>query len=209
MSFLSDFLSPKQDSFMAHLRKQAEIDVRGLESLVAYMQDPTDENVKLLFDAEHEADEQRRILVDELNRTFVTPIDREDIHGLSRAVDDLIDYAYTTVEEMRVLEVEPDEHLRRMAGHLLEGAKEIHLALERLEQHPRLADEHARKAKREENKMEKTYRKAIAALFAGEKTPENIVCMMKKREVYRHLSNAADRCDEAANVISDIVVKMT
>ena len=57
--------------------------------------------------------------------------------------------------------------------------------------------------------MEKTYHCAIAELFSGPAEPVNIVRMLKTREVYRHLSNAADRADEAANVISNIVVKMT
>jgi hypothetical protein len=57
--------------------------------------------------------------------------------------------------------------------------------------------------------MEKVYRRAIAELFNGPAEPQNIVAMLKRREIYRHLSNAADRADQAANIISDIVVKMT
>jgi uncharacterized protein Yka (UPF0111/DUF47 family) len=57
--------------------------------------------------------------------------------------------------------------------------------------------------------VESVYREAIAALFQGTAEPERIVEMLKLREIYRHLSNAADRGDEAANIISDIVVKMT
>jgi uncharacterized protein Yka (UPF0111/DUF47 family) len=78
-----------------------------------------------------------------------------------------------------------------------------------MEEHPGVANEHARRAKHFENAMEKSYRAAIAELFAGPADPANIVLMLKTREVYRHLSNAADRADQAADVISNIVVKMT
>jgi len=209
MSWLSSFFKPKQDNFMRYLTQQAEIDVRGLEALLAYMRHPSLESAEQVNRAEGDADEVRRILVDDLNRTFVTPIDREDIYNLSRAVDDVIDYAYTTVDEMTMLGVQPDEYLQRMAELLVDATREIHLALQRLDDHPGVAQEHARRAKKVENETEKTYRKAVAELFSGPAEPGNIVCMLKKREIYRHLSNAADRADEAANVISNIVVKTT
>ena len=159
--------------------------------------------------AEKEADELRRILVDELNRTFVTPMDREDIFALSRAIDDILDYGDSTVEEMVILDVSPNEHLHRMASLLKDAATEIHLATLRLEDHPSVAYEHAMRAKALENRVETIYREALADLFEGPATCEHIIEMLKLRELYRHLSNSADRGDEAANVITDIVVKMT
>jgi hypothetical protein len=158
---------------------------------------------------EKEADEVRRILIDELNRTFVTPIDREDIHALSRAIDDVLDYAYATVGEMEILEVEPNDYLRRMVSLLGEAANEILLAMQRLDDHPHVANDHAVRAKALENRIERVYREGVADLFHQPQDVEHIVDMLKLREIYRHLSNAADRGDEAANVITDIVVKMT
>jgi uncharacterized protein Yka (UPF0111/DUF47 family) len=158
---------------------------------------------------EKEADEVRRILIDELNRTFVTPIDREDIFALSRAIDDVLDYAYTTIDEMEVLEVEPNDYLRRMTSLLGSAAHEILLAMQRLDDHPNVANDHAVRAKALENRMEQVYREAVADLFHQPQDVEHIVEMLKLREIYRHLSNSADRGDEAANIISDIVVKMT
>jgi uncharacterized protein Yka (UPF0111/DUF47 family) len=96
----------------------------------------------------------------------------------------------------------------RIAGLLRDAAKEIHLAAERLEKHPNVAAEHAQRAKALENRVEGVYREALADLFKGPEDVKHIVKMLKKREVYRHLSNAADRGDEAANIIADIVVKM-
>ena len=209
MSWFSDFFKPRQDNFMAYLIQQAELGVEGLEGLYDYMKTPTPENEMRVNRAEKQADEVRRMLIDDLNRTFVTPIDREDLFALSRAVDDLLDYAHSTVDEMTILRLQPNEHLVTMAQLLLEASRELYLSLQRLETHPNVANEHARQAKRFENQIEKAYRKAVAELFSGPADPNSIVNMLKMREVYRHLSNAADRADEAANVIADIVVKTT
>ena len=120
-----------------------------------------------------------------------------------------MDYAYSTVEEMRILDVEPNEYLRRMVSLLKDAAVEIHLAMLRLKGNPGVAAEHATRAKALENRVERVYREAIADLFSGPEDVHHITRMLKLREIYRHISNCADRGDEAANVIHDIVVKMT
>ena len=158
---------------------------------------------------EKEADEVRRILIDELNRTFVTPIDREDIHALSRSIDDIIDYAFSTVGEMSIFEVTPNDYLLRISTLLVDATREIYMGVVRLSDHPGVAEDHAVRAKALENRVEWVYREALAALFNMPKDVEHVVEMLKLREIYRHLSNAADQGDEAANVLSDIVVKMT
>jgi predicted phosphate transport protein (TIGR00153 family) len=205
---LRDLFRPRQDKFLHLLNEQSAKTLEGLEALMAYMKAHDEETARQVERAEKEADEIRRILIDELNRTFVTPIDREDIFNLSRAIDDILDYAYTTVDEMQLLGVAPNEHLRRMVSLLRDAASEIDLAMKRLQRHPNVASEHAQRAKALENRVESVYREAIAALFKGPKDLEHVVEMLKLREVYRHLSNAADRGDEAANVIADVVVKM-
>ena len=206
---LKDFFKPRQDSFVRLLIEQAEWTVKGLDALVAYMADGNQASANEVRRCEKEADEVRRILINELNRTFVTPMDREDIFSLSRAVDDILDYAYSTVDEMAVLHVTPNSYLQRMVSLLRDAAEEVHLAMLRLKDHPGVATDHAQRAKALENRVESVYREAIGALFEGPADPEHIVEMLKLREIYRHLSNAADRGDEAANIINDIVVKMT
>src|SRR3990172_5450012 len=88
------------DRFIQRLLEQAEIVETGTEALVDYMSKPSKKNAARVRDFERSADEVRRILIDELNRTFVTPIDREDLFALSRVVDDVLDYAYSTTHEM-------------------------------------------------------------------------------------------------------------
>jgi predicted phosphate transport protein (TIGR00153 family) len=209
MSWLTSFFKPRQDNFMKLLIEQADYAVKGLGALMTYASNGDTASADAVRQYEKEADEVRRILVDELNRTFVTPMDREDISALSRAIDDILDYAYSTVGEMQVLHVTPTLHLQRMVSLLCEAAGEVHMAMLRLKDHPGVATDHAQRAKALENRVEGVYREAIAALFEGPAEPEHIVEMLKLREIYRHLSNAADRGDEAANIISDVVVKMT
>ena len=209
MSWLKRFLKPRPNRFIELLIQQADYTVQGMEALLEYLANPSEGHAQEVTRLEKEADEVRRILIDELNRTFVTPIDREDIHALSRAIDDIIDYGYTTVGEMVILEVEPNSYLQRMASLLCDAAREIHLGVQRLTDHPGVAEDHAVRAKALENRVEYVYREAVAALFHQPQDLEHVVEMLKLREIYRHLSNAADRGDEAANVLSDIVVKMT
>ncbi len=144
-----------------------------------------------------------------MNRTFITPFDREDIFALSRTIDDVLDYAYSTVTEMEILKVKPTSFMHRIASILRDAAYELLQAVDRLEEHPGVANEHAQRAKALENRVEEVYREALADLFTGAEDIKHVMKMLKSREVYRHLSNAADRGDEAANVIADIVVKKT
>jgi predicted phosphate transport protein (TIGR00153 family) len=209
MGRIRNLFRPRQDRFLQLLIQQAEFAVDGSEMLLKYLNKPGDKFATRIRQLEKDADEIRRILVDELNRTFVTPMDREDIHALSRNLDDVVDYAYTTTEEMEILGIEPNDFLKRMASLLRDAAVELHLGMLRLDDHPGVANEHAQRAKALENRVERVYREAIADLFDQPEDIEHIMEILKLREVYRHLSNAADRGDEAANHLSDIVVKMT
>ena len=201
------FFKRREDVFHKLIQEQASITYSGLKLLVKYLETPAPEISEELTLKEKEADEVRRILIDELNRSFVTPFDREDIFALSRSIDDVIDYADSTVSEMEVLKVDPTPYMRRIASLLKDAAYEIFQAVHRLQKNPAVATEHAQRAKTLENRVESVYREAIADLFKGPEDVHHVVEMLKLREVYRHLSNAADRGDEAANIIADIVVK--
>lgn len=209
MSWLNDFFKPRQDNFLKLLIDQANYVVEGLDALTEYVKDGNSLAADRVHRSEKDADEVRRILIDELNRTFVTPMDREDIFALSRAIDDIIDYAHTTVDEMDLLHIKTNPHLQQMVSLLRDAAEEVRMAMVQLKKHPRVAADHAKRAKALENRVESIYREGIAALFNGPAEPKDIVEMLKLRELYRHLSNAADRGDAVADIIGDVVVKMT
>jgi predicted phosphate transport protein (TIGR00153 family) len=199
----------KQNVFLKLIHDQASLTLDGLEALKTFMITQNPAASALLSSKEKDADEARRILIDELNKTFITPFDREDIFLLSRTIDDVLDYAYSTVSEMEILKVEPTNYMQQMASILGDAAYELLMAVDRLEDHPGVANDHAQRAKALENRVEELYRSALADLFSGAEDIQHVIRMLKSREVYRHLSNAADRGDEAANVIADVIVKIT
>ncbi|MCJ7749157.1 MAG: DUF47 family protein [Desulfobacterales bacterium] len=202
---LKDRIFPKEKNFYKMLSDQVSRTLEGIEALGEFVENQNQKNANRVKEIEKEADELRRVLVEELHKTFVIPMDREDIYALSRAIDDIVDYANSTVDEMEIYEVVSDAHLREMVDILRKAALEISDAVKILEAYPTIAMEHAVKAKFYENTMEKAYHSALADLFKKTDT----IYMLKMREIYRHLSNAADRSDEAANIICSIVMKAT
>lgn len=199
----------RRNIFIHLIHEQASLTLEGMELLKAYVSQPDQLLADKLTLKEKEADEARRILIFELNKTFITPFDREDIFALSRAIDDVLDYAYSTMTEIIILKVEPTDFMVRICSLLRDATFELLRGVERLQDHPGVASEHAQRAKALENKVEDVYREALADMFSDTDDSKQLVKMLKLREVYRHLSNAADRGDEAANVLADIVVKTT
>lgn len=199
----------RRNVFINLIHEQTALTLEGMELLLAYISKPAEDLAKQITLKEKEADEARRILIFELNKTFITPFDREDIFALSRAIDDILDYGYSTMIEIDLLKVEPTNFMVRICSLLKDAAFELLKGVERLQDHPGVAADHAQRAKALENKVEDIYREALADMFTETDDTKQLVKMLKMREVYRHLSNAADRGDEAANVLADIVVKTT
>lgn len=208
LGFLNWF-AKREDIFIRLLRDQALQVQRATHSLYRFVSEHDPAAAEDVVKAEKEGDELRRILIDELNKTFVTPFDREDIYDLSLALDDILDYAYTTIEEIEILKVKPDTYLADMVLRLREAADELVLAMERLDRNPMVALDHARRTKHRENQVERIYREAVAELFNGPEDIHHVMQMLRIREVYRHVSNAADRADAAANILGSVIVKMT
>ena len=195
----------KRFDFYRLLLEQARMSEEGMKLLCDFVRAPSESIGNQVKEAEKEADELRRHLIEAINRTLVTPFDREDIFALSRSLDDMIDYANSTVEEMMLFQAPTNAHLVEMGVALFEGAREITAAVESLRHMPNGLQQHIIRAKKSENRMEHLYREALVELF---KVPD-VVTIIKMREIYRHLSNAADRGDEAADILSDILVKNT
>jgi len=202
---MSLFRKDKKTDFYQLLVDHAKTVYDAYKILVRGLESGNGEASERVYFLEREADDLRRILIDRLNRTLVTPFDREDIYALSRAVDEIIDAAQRTVEELNIFNVQPDDDLIAMAKVLEKGTLEIYDALKNMKQYPAVALEHAKRAKATENQIHHIYLKALAELFDNpEHTPGY---MLKMREIYRHLNRSADNCDEAANIISDIIIK--
>ena len=199
----------KENIFIGLLRQQAEKVQEGIQGLYLFVTENSEEGAATLERCEKEGDELRRILIDELHDTFITPFDREDIYQLSLYLDDVLDYAYTTMLEMQLLGITSDKYLTKMVMRVQEAADELLLAMERLDDNPKVALDHSRRTKHRENQVEGVYREAIADLFHGPEDIHHVMEMLRIREVYRHISNAADQADQAANVLGIVIMKMS
>lgn len=207
-AWIGQVLKRKPNQFIERLEQQAHFLVLGTEALQEYMKKPSKKNAKQVRAYEKEADEVRRILIDELNQTFVTPIDREDLFALSRAIDDVLDYTDSTTKEMFALDITPDDTLRSMADILHKCAQEILLAIQRLEEHPNVANIHVVRIKDAENSMETLYTDSLSAIFKKNISNLNeMMLVLKLREIYRHMYYAIRSAEEAGDIISHVVVK--
>lgn len=204
---LRRFFPHKPDQFLLRLREQSALVQCGTEALIQYVREPNKKNAARVRIYEKKADDVRRALIIELNHTFVTPIDREDLFALSRSIDDILDYAYATIYEVDVLNIRPNAYVQQMVEMLHVSAMEIHGAMEQLEHNPRDADRHALRARALENRMEALYTRALGDLFDTPGDLSAVVDMLKLREIYRHLFHAMQSIESAANRISDIVMK--
>lgn len=198
------FNSGKSDNFFTLLMEQARITREGVAALCEFCQDPTNEKGELVNEIEKKADKARGRLAQEITNKFVTPIDREDLFRLSGNIDDLVDYAWSTVKELRIYDIEPDENLLEMSKILLQMADGLLYAISNLEKHKDIASSEAFKVKKLENTMDMLYHESIAELFQS----DDFKKVLKYREVYRHLNHASDKGDMAADIINDITVKL-
>ena len=132
--FKKKAFSGNESRFFDLLTLQSAKTLEGLEALWNFAENGTKEKANIVRNIEREADELRRILIEELDKTFITPLDREDIYSLSRAIDDVVDYANTTVDEMEIYEVKGDEHIKEMVNILRKAAREINDAVKILKE---------------------------------------------------------------------------
>jgi uncharacterized protein Yka (UPF0111/DUF47 family) len=199
----------EEDKFITMLIGQAAKSVEGVHYLGRTLEQVNDDTIKAVHTLAEEASELRRLLIDELHKTFITPLDREDIFNLSHCFEDMVTYALTTVEEMNILKVDADDYIRQMMKLVCEEAEQLELAILRLAKNPRVALDHAREVRNLERRVERLYRTAIKDLFALATDPERLPDLFYRREVYRHISNMSDRADSAANVFGMVIMKLT
>lgn len=203
-------LVPRNEQFFDDFVRLAEEIRKGARSLKQMLSTdaPDMAHVDLIKETEHTCDGMTRSIIDRLNRTFVTPLDREDIYNLSESFEKMAIYACTTLEEMHLLRVAPDGTIRDMVGLIHEQAEELHEAMQRLSKNPRVASDHANRIHDKEREVERLYRAGIRDLFAGASDPAALPGILYRREVYRHISNMADRAVSAANVLGMVVMKI-
>jgi uncharacterized protein Yka (UPF0111/DUF47 family) len=200
-----DRVFPKVPDFFSMLTEQANKVTHTVDLLVEYMERGDPMIADELKQNVHEADLIKVRNLHELNDAFSTPIDREDIYRAIIALDDIVMYCKTTVHEMDVLEVKPDEFMRDISHCIKEGVDTLAKGFAKLGTNPAEAAHNANQARQSDRHAEKLYRKALPILFDG----TDYINMFKRREIYRHLTNAAQHMALCANRLHDIVVKIS
>jgi len=196
---------PKTPNFFKLLTEQCQQVSHSVDDLVEFMKTGNEELGKQIKQDEHEADLIKIRNIHILNEAFSTPIDREDIYRAIADLDRIVTYCKTTVSEMSVLEVTPDHFDLAMAQLLKEGVDALVAGFGKLGVDPLTAADDADTARKAQRRVEKLYRIALAKLFKG----DDYINMFKRREIYRHLSNAAHNMAHCANTLHDIVVKIS
>ena len=157
-------------------------------------------------DLEHEGDRITHDLYTLLDKTFVTPLDREDISNLTGDVDEILDYIDGTAERFVLFKIkEPTSYMLELAKVLLSSSQEVHLLMTRLRGFKNSADliDHCRNISKYEHEADTIYRTAIAELFET----NNPIEIIKLKEIYETLEGALDRCADVADVFEDIALK--
>lgn len=205
LAMILDRVFPKMPDFFHMLTEQNIKVAHTVNLLVEYMERGDPAIAEALKLDVHEADMLKVRNLHELNEAFSTPIDREDIYRAIMSLDDIVMYCKTTVHEMDVLEVAPDDFMRNISLHIKEGVDALANGYAKLGTTPATAALDADAARKAERHAEKLYRIALPDLFEG----TDYINMFKRREIYRHLTNAAEHMAQCANTLHDIVVKIS
>ena len=162
------------------------------------------QHVAAIKELEHEADHLTHDVIDRIDRSFVTPIDREDIHLLASRLDDVIDLLDGTARRAQMFHItEVREPARRLSEVLVRAAAVIEASVDGMKRPAQIAEQ-AREMKRLEEEGDAIYHEAIGSLFAGSPDPLEVI---KWKDLYDKLEDAIDQCDDVANVLESISIK--
>lgn len=200
---------PKDKTFFQHLEKlalTAEKTVNKFhEMLVTW--DPTSSDVQSIKNLEHECDAIVHEIMVKLNKTFVTPIDREDIHSLCKKIDDLVDNIYALSERMKIFKIQSvKKELIEMAEILQQAMNIAVSAIQKIEKlkNTQLIFNQCLEIHALENQGDRLYGKALAALFEANNNPIDII---KWKDIYNFMEKAIDESEDIADIVWGIAVK--
>jgi len=199
-------LIPREEKFYTDFQALADelkVGARLLEEMFA-PDNPAWDKADDIKEIEHKCDALTHEIIQRLNRTFVTPLDREDIHELARSLDDVMDAIDAVAGVVRLYKLTSVRvGARELARIITSSADQVRLAIGAMEQHKGLMP-HAIEVNRLENEADRVHHQAVSKLFEDEKDPIEI---MKWKETFDFLEDASDRCEDVANVIEGVMVK--
>ena len=199
---------PKEIDFFEIFDRAALNVTKAATLLVSLMEnfDNVDARAKEIYEVEQDGDMLTHDIMKKLNKTFITPIDREDLHALASSLDDVLDLIWASVDRLSVFKItEPTKEALAMSKDLLATAEVIHKAIQKLkEKNYSYVQEYCIEINRLENRIDRGFRDALGSLFDDVKDP---ILIIKWKEIYEHLEDASDKCEDVANVLEAIVLK--
>jgi predicted phosphate transport protein (TIGR00153 family) len=199
-------LLPREEKFYTDFAALADELKRGaglLEAMLAPDR-PVWDKADEIKEVEHKCDVLTHEVIQRLNRTFVTPLDREDIHALARSLDDVMDAIDAAAALVRLYRLDSVRFgARELARVITTCTDQVRLAVGALESHKGLTT-HAVEINRLENEADRIHQQAVSRLFDEERDP---ILVMKWKEALDFLEDATDRCEDVANVLEGVMVK--
>jgi len=202
-------LMPRNEKFFDLFEESARNMVkaaRGLKEMVDNW-DKIGERIGEITELEHQGDTITHQIIAQLNRTFVTPFDREDIALLAHTMDDIVDFIHAAADAMFIYKVDrPTQRAKELADIIVQAAVEVEAAMPQLRHRTGLKQlaEHCVEMNRLENVADRVYRAAMAELFED---TADIAQIIKWREIYEHMESATDRCEDVSNVLEGVALK--
>ena len=201
-------LIPKEVRFFDHFEQQSQHIIRAAGLLHELVHNFADARAKAhaIKEVEHQGDQVTHEIVRRLNTTFITPIDREDIYDLASRLDDVLDYIEAVSERLVVYRIkEPTSACRAMADVIVTIVHSMDRAIRCLRTMDPGFHEHAVEVNRLENNADTLLRDSLAELFDTQADPIEVI---KWKEIYETMEIVTDRCEDVANVIEGIILKM-
>jgi len=200
---------PRDQKFFALFRQDAanlKLGVQALKELVENYED-VERKYQHIKDIEHQGDMITHEIFVKLRETFITPIDREDIHGLASGLDDVLDCVEGVASRMNYFKVpRPTPEMKKLVDIISQAVHQISEAIENFESLSRV-DAFCKQINILEYEADVVCREAIADLFEKTEKVEQLKDLIKLKEIYGRLEIAADRCEDVANIIEGIIVK--
>jgi len=201
-------IMPREPKFFDLFEKSVANVAKAAKELADFLEDYTNVPLKVarITELEHEGDAITHQIMEQLHRTFVTPLDREDIALLTERLDDVLDFIEDAANAMLLYRIEqPTTRAREMAAILVTMTSELVVAVPLLRNRSKMKEilEHCVEINRLENEADAIIRHALTELF--DNMP--IADVIKWREIYEHLETAADKGEDVANVLEGVVLK--
>ena len=211
MAGIMNWLVSKDDDFFKLLAEQSGIVLEGAKELKDFVDNYSKlerserkARVQAIKDIEHKGDGISHKIIEKLNVTFITPIDKEDIHRMAVLLDDITDLINAVSLRFVLLSIERiDDHTTKLVDIILEAVTELHKMVSDLKGLKNVKEHYVR-IHSLENKADEIYHDALSELFHFYK---NSIDIMKYKEIYEILEKTTDKCEEVTYVIENVMVK--